>query len=343
MNQKLLPEWIEQSGVMLTWPHKHGWTELLDEADQTFTEIAKVITLYEKILISHYDAAHKAYILKLLENENIDLTKVNFAKAKSNDIWVRDNGPLTVQMENGSLKLLSFSFNAWGGKYPHKDDANLCTTVYKQEFFGNNPMELVDFVLEGCAIEVDGNGSLLTTESVMLNGGRNNLARADIEKVLKREFGVDRILWLKSGGLLGDDTDGHIDTLARFLDGETICYVSCDDPTDKQYEGLKDMKRELHAMRTLDGKPYRLIALPLPDPQFSPAGLRLPATYANFFLINGALLMPIYGAQQDAEAVHTIKSYATERTVHAVNCRTLIHFYGSLHCATMQLPKGVLS
>jgi len=341
MDQKLLPEWAEQSGVMLTWPNKDGWPELLEKADQTFAEITKIIAQHEKVLISHYDDSQKALILKLLKDNRTDLTKIIFAKAKSNDSWVRDNGPFTVQKQNGSLKLLSFAFNGWGGKYPYNDDANLCSVLQKQGFFGKVPLDLINFVLEGGAIDTDGNGTLLTTESVMSR--RNNQNKAEIEKVLKREFGVDRILWLKSGQLLGDDTDGHIDTLARFLDAETICYVSCNDPSDQHYTSLKAMESELQAMRTKEGKAYRLAALPLPDPQFSPSGKRLPATYANFLMINGALLMPIYGVPQDAEALTIINKFAAERTVHAVNCRTLIHFYGSLHCATMQLPKGVLS
>ncbi len=341
ITQKILPEWAPQSGVMLTWPHKQGWTEFLDDAEKVFVEIVKVLTLYERALIIYYDQMHLAHIRLQLKNADIDMTKTLMVEAKSNDIWVRDNGPITIQEPSGKLKLLSFTFNAWGGKYVHNDDANLCSELHKKGTFGNIAMEFVDFVLEGGAIEVDGRATLLTTENVQLNKKRNNMERSDIETMLKRQLGVERVLWLKSGHLIGDDTDGHIDTLARFIDPETICYVSCTNPEDPHYSPLQAMEKELKSFKTEKQQPYRLIPLPLPDPQYSPTGERLPATYANFLMINGAILIPIYGVNQDNEVLNIFKKSLPKLHVHAINCRPLIHFYGSLHCATMQLPAGV--
>lgn len=343
MGFKLLPEWAVQSGIMLTWPHKNTWGGHCREAEITFTSMVKAISIHEKALISYFDDSHQAHILDLLKAKGVNLSKIIFAKVKSDDIWIRDHGPLTVRESNsGALKLLNFSFNAWGGKYAHDNDKALSLTLHAQGHFDHVPIELIDFILEGGAIEVDGEGSLLTTESVMLTPTRNQLSKLEIESLLMLHFGIDRILWITHGSLLGDDTDGHVDTLARFLDSQTICFVDCNDSQDPHYAPLKKMKVDLEAFKTKDGAPYRLIPLPLPDPQFSTGGERLPATYANFLFLNEALLLPIYGVKQDALAVEIFKSFFPMRQVHAIDCRALINYYGSLHCATMQLPQGVL-
>jgi len=202
-------------------------------------------------------------------------------------------------------------------------------------------VESVDFVLEGGAIEVDGTGTLLTTERCLLAPTRNpTLDWAAIEKVLRDKFGVSRILWLKHGDLLGDDTDGHIDTIARFCDAHTIAYQGCEDRDDPHYADLAAMAAELAAFRTAEGKPYKLVPLPLPAAMHDPDdGRRLPAGYANFLIINGAVLVPVYGdAKNDAIALERLRPCFPGREVVPIECRALIHQYGSLHCVTMQIP-----
>lgn len=336
----LPPEWHQQSAVMLTWPHKHGiWLPYADEADVPFTQIAKEIAKRQKVLISCYDTAHFQHISQLLQKANAKMDNVSFKEVRSNDIWVRDHGPLTV-VDGKAATLLDFDFNAWGGKYTFNYDNHLSRSLHAQGAFGHVPLETQSMILEGGAIEVDGEGTLLTTESVMLNPNRNTFSRAETERRLCQAFGQKRVLWLAHGHLVGDDTDGHIDTLARFVASDTIVYCACEDKTDEHYAPLLAMRKELEAFKRLDGSPYKLVPIPLPDAQCKPNGDRLPATYANFLIINGAVLVPTYGARQDAEAVRILKQVFKHEVI-AINCRPLINFYGSLHCATMQIPTEV--
>jgi agmatine deiminase len=198
-------------------------------------------------------------------------------------------------------------------------------------------------VLEGGGLESDGQGTLLTTAECLLSLNRNpHLSKSQLERQLKNRFGLDRILWLHHGYLAGDDTDSHIDTLARFCDPETIAYVRCDDPTDEHRPALLEMEKELKSFRTAAGRPYRLVPLPWPDACFAEDGHRLPATYANFLIINGAVLVPTYRVRQDAEALAVFKNLFPDRAVIGIDCRMLIEQHGSLHCVTMQYPEGVV-
>lgn len=339
----LPPEWAPQSGVMITWPHQHSiWQTYLREADKCFAEIAAHITQHEYLLVTHYDQAHKQHITQLLNAAGAQLDKIRFFEAKSNDVWVRDHGPLTV-INNHHPILMDLEFNAWGGKYNYSDDNVITRTLHEHGAFAKTPIEHINFVLEGGGIETDGKGTMLTTESVLLAETRNQTSKAEIENFFKKWFGIERMLWLKHGYLAGDDTDGHVDTLARFVDAHTICYVGCQDKTDEHYAALQTMRQELESFRNYEGQAYKLVELPMPAAQYSENGERLPATYANFLIINDAVLMPIYGdAKNDAVAEKILQSCFTDRKVIPINCRVLINLYGSLHCATMQLPTGVL-
>jgi agmatine/peptidylarginine deiminase len=204
-------------------------------------------------------------------------------------------------------------------------------------------MQSFKLVLEGGSIEVDGEGTLLTTESCLLNPNRNHgLNRAQIETELRRLLGVDRILWLKQGAIDGDDTDGHIDTLARFCDAGTIAYQACNDHNDPHYSGLRSMAAELKTLRRKDGTPYKLVPLPWPQAIHDHTGRRLPATYANFLIINGAVLAPTYNDPADDVALAALRPAFPGREIVPVMCRPLIYQYGSLHCVSMQLPEGVI-
>ena len=203
-------------------------------------------------------------------------------------------------------------------------------------------MSLLYYVLEGGSIESDGAGTLMTTSQCLLSPNRNeHLTQPQVEEFLKSSFGVERVLWINHGYLAGDDTDSHVDTLARFCDVDTIAYVQCDDKTDEHYASLKLMERELKSFKTLEGNPYRLIPLPMADARYE-GEQRLPATYANFLIVNGALLVPTYRSPKDEQALSALREAFPDREVVGVDCSALIHQHGSLHCVTMQLPYYVL-
>jgi len=341
----LLPEWAPQSGVMLTWPHAETlWFNMLDEIDAVFVEVTKAITQNEPVLIVCFDQVHQKRIIDLLDDANVNLNQVATFLSPSNDIWVRDHGPLTGLYEDQPV-LLDFVFNGWGEKYPYDLDNQVTRNLHKKGAFGKTFLSTVDLILEGGSVEVDGNGALLTTSRCLLSASRQpHLSKDDISEALTRYFGLKKILWLDYGYLEGDDTDGHIDTLARFTDPHTICYVSCPDKDDPHYAPLQEMEAQLRTFTNAEGKPYRLVPLPWPKPQYAKSDEhRLPATYANFLIINGAVLVPIYNDPADTVAIQVLSSCFPDRKMIGINCVSVIQWHGSLHCMTMQLPMGVLS
>jgi agmatine deiminase len=339
----LPPEWAPQSGVMLTWPHAHGdWARRLGQVEPVFSAIAREASRHEKVLICCYDRKHQDHVEKQLSDAGADMTRVILRVVPSNDSWARDHGPLTVLCQGEPL-LLDFGFNGWGGKYGYELDNQITRRLYALDTFGDAPLQTVDLILEGGSVEVDGCGTLLTTARCLLAPTRNPaLSQAQLEQRLKELLGLHRILWLHHGYLAGDDTDSHIDTLARYCDCQTIAYVRCDDPADEHYAELKAMEQELKGFRAADGQPYRLVPLPWPRAKFDADGNRLPATYANFLIMNDAVLVPIYDDPADATALARLKECFPDREIVPINCLPLIHQFGSLHCVTMQLPQGVL-
>jgi len=339
----LPPEWAPQSGVMLTWPHAHSdWAPILDRVEPVFAEIARQVARFEKVLIACRDDRHRAHVVRQLAAAGVATDRVVLGIAPSNDTWARDHGPIATQCQN-ELTLLDFGFNGWGGKYPHDLDNVITRALYRQGVFGKSPLQTVDLILEGGSIEVDGSGTLLTTERCLLAPTRNpGVTRGQLEKRLGELLGLNRFLWLRHGYLAGDDTDSHIDTLARLCDAHTIAYVACDDPADEHYAELKAMEAELRAFRTADGRPYRLVPLPWPKPKYNDDGGRMPATYANFLIINDAVLVPTYSDAADAVALERIKTCFPSREIVGIDCLPLIFQHGSLHCVTMQLPAKIL-
>jgi agmatine deiminase len=339
----LPPEWADQSAVMLTWPHTESyWVDTLSDIDQVFVTTAKEISLRQKVFITCLNDAHEWHIKKLLKNEGVDLSRVFIQQMRANDIWVRDHGPITV-LQNNKPVLLDFTFTGWGYKYPAEFDNVLTANLHARKAFLNTELQKIDIALEGGGIEVDGKGTLLTTESCLLSKKRNpNLSKEDIENTLKHAFGVERILWLKHGALEGDDTDGHIDTIARFTDPYTICYVSCPDPSDSHYETFQNLEQELSELKNFEGNPYRLVPLPWPKARLADYdGRRLPVTYANFLIVNQAVLVPTYEDDKDEEALATISECFPDREIVAIPSLPVVQWYGSIHCMTMQLPRGV--
>lgn len=332
-------EWTMQSGVMITWPHEDtDWAYMLDEAVACFVEIAREISKRERLLIVCRNEQSVRKDLGEVMNPNI-----RFRELPTNDTWARDHGPITVFVD-GSPYLYDFQFNGWGLKFPANYDNQITKSLYLSRTFSPKVgyMSLLYYVLEGGSIESDGAGTLMTTSQCLLSPNRNeHLTQPQVEEFLKSSFGVERVLWINHGYLAGDDTDSHVDTLARFCDVDTIAYVQCDDKTDEHYASLKLMERELKSFRTLEGTPYRLIPLPMADARYE-GEQRLPATYANFLIVNGAVLVPTYRSPKDELALSSLREAFPDREVVGVDCSALIHQHGSLHCVTMQLPYYVL-
>lgn len=341
MRAPFLPsEWYEQSGVQLTWPHAGtDWKRMLTDVQDCFTKIAYQIAEREKVLIV---APNAHDVRKQLIAGNVNMENVRFMECATNDTWARDHGPISV-VDTTETKLLDFTFNGWGLKYPSDLDNQITRHTLDAGLLHGRYVNKLGFVLEGGSIDCDGAGTLLTTETCLLSPNRNDeLNKADIEEYLRSAFNLRRILWLKHGFLSGDDTDSHIDTLARFCPNNTIVYTICTDEHDEHYKELKLMEEELKSFRTLTGESYRLIPLPLPHP-ISLEGFRLPATYANFLVINGAVLYPTYNQpDKDNEARDILQTAFPHYDLFGIDCRSLIKQHGSLHCVTMQFPKNVL-
>lgn len=343
-SRTLPAEWAPQSGVMLTWPHARGdWATHLDAVEQVYLQLAQAICPHELLLVICDDLDHQQHVQHLLATAEITPSRIRFALQASNDSWARDHGPITV-IENGQPHLLDFQFNGWGGKYPHDLDNRITAGLHAAGIFGTTPLESLELVLEGGSIDSDGNGSMLTTRACLGHPGRNpQLSLADIEQQLKILLGVERILWLEHGELAGDDTDSHIDMLARFCNPQTIAHSTCTDPNDEHFVEMVAMQQELAAMRRADGPAYDLVPLPIPEAIYNQQGNRLPASYANFLIINEIVLVPQYGDPADAVALERLAACFPTREVMGINCRAVIEQFGSLHCLTMQLPEGVLN
>ncbi len=336
----LIPEWAEQAAVLLAWPYAQGdFAPWLPTVEQTYIHIAQEIAQRQTLLVACRNPEHQARIAGLLAERDVAAEQVQYALLPYEDVWVRDTAPLTVATPEGP-KLLDFRFNGWGGKYPHSADAALAQNLHATDLLGGLGLERIDFVLEGGSVESDGLGTLLTTARCLLNPNRNpTLNQAQIEAVLRERLGAEKVLWVEHGHAEGDDTDAHIDTLVRFCAPDTLAYTACDDPKDPLYPELATMAAQLATFRSPSGDAYRLVPLPIPAPIFSEDGQRLPATYANFLIINGAVLVPTYGDPADTVALERLAAGFPGREIVAIDCLPLIRQYGSLHCMTMQFPR----
>ena len=340
-NSKIIfpAEWYTQSAVQLTWPHQHtDWASMIDEVTACFVSIAREVVKREKLLIVCADETEARRQLCDVPCENIF-----FREMPTNDTWARDHGGITV-FSDGKPVVYDFVFNGWGMKFPAHYD-NLITRKLSRSTIFRKETEIVNmqpFVLEGGSIETDGRGTLLTTVECLASVNRNEyLNKEQLEYHLKDFFGLERILWLENGYLAGDDTDSHIDMLARFCDEQTIAYIQCNDETDEHFAELAALEAELKTFRTIDDQPYRLIPLPMADKVFW-EGERLPASYTNFLIINGAVLVPFYNSSKDELVRNILAKVFPDREIIGITCNALIKQHGSLHCAAMQYPEGVL-
>ena len=332
-------EFEPQDGVILIWPKRPGsWPYEAKEAGKVFAEIANKLAETEKVYMLTEPETEAAARELLCEN-------VEILTIPTDDAWARDVGP-TFVTDGKEVRGVNWSFNAWGGTYDglyqdwQKDDK------VAEEFCkltGYDYYDAAPFVLEGGSIESDGMGTLLTTSECLLSPNRNGqLNKVEIEEYLRSTFHLERVLWLDYGYLAGDDTDSHIDTLARFCSPDTIAYVQCRDVNDEHYEELHRMEEQLKTFRTLAGEPYRLLALPMAD-KIEAEGERLPATYANFLIMNDAVLYPTYNQpENDMHAKEVLQMAFPKHEIVGVDCRALIKQHGSLHCVTMQYPIGVI-
>ena len=338
MTRHLPAEWAAQSAIQFTFPHEDSdWAPMMDAVVPCFARIIETVTRFQKALVVCKDKEKTGEILKNAVQNNLILIEL-----PSNDTWARDHGGITI-FEDEKPVMLDFMFTGWGLKFPADKDNLITEKLYKKGAFKVKRLEKTGLVLEGGGIESDGEGTLLTTAECLLSPNRNpHLTKKQLEKSLKILFGVKRILWLNHGYLAGDDTDSHIDTLARLCNSTTIAYVQCENRKDEHYKALKAMEKELKAFRTEGGEAYNLVALPMADACYDEEGQRLPATYANFLIINGAVLVPTYNVPQDAEALDILRGVFPDREVIGLDCRPLIWQHGSLHCITMQYPAGVL-
>lgn len=341
VHRRLPAEWEEQDAVLMAWPHEGTeWNSHLHEVQEVYLDISRAVTRYETLVMVAPDTES---VRRRMERSGIEMDRLRLLCVDTNDTWARDFGPVTV-VENEGPRLLDFGFNGWGLKFPADRDNLITRSLARQGAFGKRPLETLGLILEGGSIDCDGQGTLLTTGACLLSSNRNpHLSRREIETLLGESLGANRFLWLESGHLEGDDTDSHVDTLARFCSQDTIVFTACDDPRDEHYEPLARMAHELAAFRTVKGEPYGLFPLPWPEPCHDTDGQRLPATYANFLIINGAVLVPTYGSSKDFEALEIFRDIFPRRQILGIPCRPLLVGRGSLHCVTMQLPKGALA
>lgn len=332
-------EWYPQSGIQLTWPHAGtDWAHMLDEVQECFVNIAREIAKHELLLIVTPEPEEVEKHIAAIVN----MSNVRFLKCETNDTWARDHGAITM-IDVDAPSLLDFTFNGWGLKFASDLDNQITRHAVEAGVLKGRYVNRLGFVLEGGSIESDGMGTLLTTSECLLSPNRNGqLNRIEIEEYLKSTFRFQQILWLDHGYLAGDDTDSHIDTLARLCSTDTIAYVKCEDKEDEHYEELYAMQEQLKTFRTLAGEPYRLLALPMAD-KIEDNGERLPATYANFLIINDAVLYPTYNQpENDRIAGEVLQEAFPQHQIIGIDCRALIKQHGSLHCVTMQYPQGVI-
>ncbi len=335
-NQRRFPaEWEPQAAILMAWPHSEtDWSPILEEVQDCYLKIISSIINFEKVVLLVPDDASASQLSKQFGDQLIPLV-IDF-----NDTWTRDYCPIIIS-ENNKLIALDFGFNGWGLKYPANKDNLVTRKLFKTKIFKDlSYRNHLNFILEGGAVESDGKGTLLTTGKCLLSLNRNEQwGQQKIEAYLNENLGTERILWLHHGYLAGDDTDSHIDTLARFCDPDTIAYVHCSNPNDEHFSELQKMEAELKSFRTMQNKAYKLIPLPMP-PKIMNDGYRLPATYANFLIINNAVLVPQYNCKEDKIAISQLEAAFPKREIIGINCLPLIKQHGSLHCITMQIPAG---
>lgn len=343
MDKYILPaEWHPQSCVQLTWPHEDtDWRDYLDDITETFVQIAKAVAHYESLVIAaKYPERVREVLAESLNDD--EMARVSIYECDNNDTWARDHAFITLVPTSDAsapCRLLDFRFNGWGEKFAADKDNRINHTLYNKGVFSGERVDYDDFVLEGGSIESDGRGTVLTTSVCLMAPHRNQpMTQAEVEAVLKERLCARKIVWFDHGQLIGDDTDGHIDTIVRICPDNTLLYVGCDDENDPQYADLKVLENQLKQVTDADGNPYRLLKLPMPDALYDDDD-RLPATYANFLIINGAVIVPTYNQEEnDARTLELVAEAFPGYDIIGIDSQTIVRQHGSIHCLTMQYP-----
>ncbi len=331
-------EWEPHAATWLAWPHNGDtWPGDLERVRQTWVEMIRTLVPGEPVHLLVNDASSETAVAARLRREGVDMRRVTFHRIPTVDVWIRDYGPTFVTGEgaSGALALVNWRFNAWGLKYPEyvADDV---VPLRINEFL-QVPAFTPGLVLEGGSIDVNGAGLCLVTEECLLNANRNrDRTRSEIEALLQSALGLRRVVWVPAG-MAGDDTDGHIDNLARFVDTETVVCVVEQDPRDENHRALQENFRCLASATDPSGRRLRVVPLPQPDP-VAAGDSRLPASYANFYIANGVVLVPLYGGPKDQAALDTLAALLPGRRVAGIDARALVLGLGGIHCVTQQQP-----
>jgi agmatine deiminase len=330
------PEWAPHQGTWFSWPHNPGtWPAQLPAAERALAHAVAVLSNHEHVYLNVKDAAHGRHVRALL-SDGADLAAISFEHIATNDAWCRDHGAIFVHDRAGRLTALDFRFNAWGGKYPPFDLDDAVPPQMAMRL--GVPVVAVDHVLEGGSIDVNGAGALVTTTQCLLNPNRNpHRDRGEIEALLHDCLGAEQVFWL-GDGIVGDDTDGHIDDITRFVGEARVITAVEPDRHDPNHRPLAENREKLETFRLLDGRALEVVEVPMPDPLLE-NGERLPASYANFYIANGLVLVPVFGCDRDKDALAIIGSCFPGRAIVGVDCRDIVVGLGTLHCLSQQVPR----
>ncbi len=343
---QLLPEWHQQNGLLLTWPHlKSDWKKSLNHIQSFYIKFISELLKHEYVFVLCLDqnecddiqeklSLYTAQTSKLLSNKL--LSNLEFIFIRSNDTWIRDYGPLRVKNDN-QLEYHNFQFNAWGNKYPYEHDNAASSKLSQHSLLKKYPWRSHDLILEAGAIETNGENVLLCQKQCVLHPNRNNLNQNQFEKYMQNHLGIKSFLWLEDLVLEGDDTDGHIDNFARFCSSNIIAYLHCDDPNNSHFHNLKSLHSQLSSVTQKKNQHYQLIPIPISDEVLDNSSNILPASYLNFLIANSCVLVPQFGVRQDIEALEVIKKLFPEKKCIGLNCTELLTQGGGLHCASLQI------
>jgi agmatine deiminase len=330
-------EWENHVSTWFSWPHKEAsWPGKFEPVPLVFVEMTKILSEYEFVNINVRDNDMLLSVAKLLIDAEVDMNKVTLHVNPTNDAWCRDHGPIYIKNDKGERAIIDWGYNAWGDKYPPYDDDDAVPIIIAQK--QNLKLYQPGIVMEGGSIEVNGKGTLITSEACLLNPNRNpHLNKAQIEEYLKTYLGVTNILWL-GDGIIGDDTDGHIDDMTRFINPTTIVTAIEENQEDENHLILQENYERLVSMKDQDGNPFNIIKLPMPEPVYY-EDVRLPASYANFLIANNSVLVPTYRSINDQKAIDILQKHMPDRKVIGIDCTDLIWGLGAIHCVSQQEPS----
>lgn len=339
---KMPAEWECHAATQLHWPsNRETWPgERLKRVEKVYLDILEALHQYESVVLLVDESVSNKYVENIVSERIPGLKNIYIYSVPVNDVWARDCGPIFIKHKlQDNFVITNWGYNAWGGKYPPYDSDNRLPEWFSKTF--NLPLVSTDMILEGGSIDVNGDGILLTTESVLLNKNRNpELSKVEIEKKIGQYLGVEKIIWLKNG-LAGDDTDGHIDDLTRFLNKNTVLTMVCEDSEDVNYKTLQENLKILENYNQRSDRPLHIVTLPLPKTRIEGTTVDgseyVPASYANFYIANGVVLVPLYDPSKDEQALDLFSSYFPGRDVVGIPCADLVWGQGSIHCITQQL------